>query len=158
MLRALAKNGGVLHLNFGSYFLSDSVAAALDARKAAFKTLRLKTEERLGPDVDLFATDDPLILSELTAIRAAFVPQNATLADVVAQIRYAVDLVGIDHVGYGSDYDGVRDVPVGLEDVSTYPRLTEALLAAGFSKTDIAKISGGNLLRVWRQVLAARHK
>ena len=64
-----------------------------------------------------------------------------------------VKLVGIDHVGIGSDYDGVGDtLPVGLKDVSDFPNLVNGLLGRGYSEADIAKILGGNLMRVWRQV------
>ena len=69
---------------------------------------------------------------------------------------HVVKLVGIDHVGIGSDYDGVGDsLPVGLKDVSTFPNLVAGLLQRGYSEVDIAKILGGNLMRVWRQVEAA---
>ena len=64
-----------------------------------------------------------------------------------------VQLVGIDHVGIGSDYDGVGDtLPVGLKDVSTYPALIQGLLERGYSRKDIQKILGGNLIRVWKEV------
>ena len=68
---------------------------------------------------------------------------------------HVVSLVGIDHVGIGSDYDGVGDsLPVGLKDVSTYPALIEGLLRRGYSEADIVKILGENLLRVWERVEA----
>jgi len=70
----------------------------------------------------------------------------------VANIDHAVKVAGIDHVGIGTDYDGVSSVPVGLEDVSRMPNLTEALLKRGYSETDIKKILGGNFLRVIREV------
>ena len=64
-----------------------------------------------------------------------------------------VQLVGIDHVGIGSDYDGVGDtLPVGLKDVSTYPTLIQGLLERGYSRKDIQKVLGGNLIRVWKEV------
>ena len=64
-----------------------------------------------------------------------------------------VQLVGIDHVGIGSDYDGVGDtLPVGLKDVSSYPALIQGLLERGYSREDIQKILGGNLIRVWKEV------
>ena len=82
-------------------------------------------------------------------------PLRATLADVVAHIRHAVDLAGIDHVGLGSDFDGVGDsLPEGLRDVSMYPNLIDALLASGLSENDVKKIAGENLLRVWSEVEA----
>ena len=64
-----------------------------------------------------------------------------------------VSLVGIDHVGIGSDYDGVGDtLPIGLKDVSSYPNLIEGFLERGYSREDIEKILGGNLIRVWKEV------
>jgi membrane dipeptidase len=75
--------------------------------------------------------------------------EKATVADVVAQIDHVVQLVGIDHVGLGSDFDGVRNLPQDLTDVSCYPNLIGALLEAGYREADIRKICGGNFLRVW---------
>ena len=72
---------------------------------------------------------------------------------IIQHINHVRDLVGIDHVGIGSDYDGVGDsLPDGLKDVSTYPNLIEGLLKAGYSEADIVKIMSGNLLRVLKQV------
>src|SRR5262249_32270589 len=80
----------------------------------------------------------------------------ATLDDVVQHIDHAVHIAGIDHVGIGSDFDGVGDsLPEGLKDVSAYPNLIRALLEKGYSEQDIEKICGGNILRVWSQVEAA---
>ena len=70
----------------------------------------------------------------------------------MAHIDHVVELVGIDHVGFGSDFDGVAAVPVGLDDVANYPNLIEALLEAGYTEEQIEKIAGGNLLRVWAEV------
>jgi membrane dipeptidase len=75
-----------------------------------------------------------------------------TTDDHVANIDHAVKVAGIDHVGIGTDYDGVSSVPVGLEDVSRMPNLTAALLKRGYSETDIKKILGSNFLRVIRGV------
>ena len=72
------------------------------------------------------------------------------LVRVADHIDHVVELVGIDHVGIGSDYDGVRALPEGLEDVSRYPTLLEELLRRGYSEDDIRKIWSGNLMRVWR--------
>ena len=78
------------------------------------------------------------------------------MTDVADHIDYVVQLVGIDHVGLGSDYDGVGPtLPVGLEDVSTYPTLVAELLRRGYSEADVRKVLGGNLMRVWRAVEAA---
>lgn len=79
----------------------------------------------------------------------------ATLEDVVRHIDHIVDLVGPDHVGLGSDFDGIDGTPIGLEDVSRLPALTEALLARGYDEASVEKILGGNFLRVFQTVLPA---
>ena len=77
----------------------------------------------------------------------------ASVDDVLDQIDHIVDLVGIDHVGIGSDFDGVGDtLPIGLKDVSTYPNLIRGLFERGYGEAEIRKILGGNLLRVWAEV------
>ncbi|KAK9769215.1 putative Membrane dipeptidase [Seiridium cardinale] len=80
------------------------------------------------------------------------VPENATLAQVADHITYIGDLIGYDHVGVGSDFDGIPSVPKGLEDVSKYPDLFAELLKRGVSDKDAAKVAGGNILRVWKDV------
>jgi membrane dipeptidase len=76
---------------------------------------------------------------------------RGTYRDVVDHIEHLVKVGGIDHVGIGSDFDGITMWPVGLDDVSSYPRLTEELLHRGYSEADIHKILGGNVLRAFRQ-------
>lgn len=80
-----------------------------------------------------------------------FVPANNTLAQVVRHIRHIGELIGYDHVGIGTDYDGIESTPVGLEDVSKFPDLIAELLRQGISDKDAAKIAGQNLLRVWKE-------
>ena len=79
-------------------------------------------------------------------------PVKTHVSDVVDHIDHVVELVGIDHVGIGSDFDGFTHAPVGLEDVSAYPNVIAELLRRGYSKDDIRKICGDNLLRVWSTV------
>jgi len=82
----------------------------------------------------------------------------ATMADVIRHMEHVRDVAGIDHVGIGGDFDGISSVPVGLEDVSTYPALIAELLRRGWSETDVRKVIGQNVLRAWRQAeqVAAR--
>ncbi|KAI4608431.1 hypothetical protein J4E80_009055 [Alternaria sp. BMP 0032] len=80
-----------------------------------------------------------------------FVPENNTLAHVVRHIRHIGELIGYDHVGIGTDYDGIESTPEGLEDVSKFPDLIAELLRQGISDEDAAKIAGRNLLRVWEE-------
>ena len=100
---------------------------------------------------------------EADAFQATFEAENplrlADMTDVADHIDHVRDLVGIDHVGLGSDYDGVGPtLPVGLEDVSTFPNLVAELLRRGYSDEDVRKVLGGNAMRVWRAVEAAATK
>ncbi|KAK6219705.1 membrane dipeptidase [Colletotrichum tabaci] len=87
-----------------------------------------------------------------------YVPGNATLAQVVRHVLHIGNLIGFDHVGFGSDFDGIGSVPKGLEDVSKYPDLVAELLRQGVSDEDAAKVVGGNVLRVWKEVDAVAAK
>ena len=97
---------------------------------------------------------------ELVAFRQAWIEENgtypyATLDETLDHFDHVVELVGVDYVGIGSDYDGVGDsLPIGLKDVSSYPNLVEGLIGRGYSDEDIVKILGGNMMRVWREVEA----
>ncbi len=133
MIRALAKKGGVIDINFSCGFLSQRSEDA---------------EAQLMPK--LMATRNPNEAALAAEYKAA-VPQ-ATLDDVVAHIDHVVKIAGVDAVGIGSDFDGVMCVPKGLEDVSKFPNLTRALLEKGYSEGDLRKIYGGNVLRVMRAV------
>jgi membrane dipeptidase len=144
MIVALAENGGVLQINFGSGFLTRE---AHDQSQAFFAAAGAFAQER-GLE-----RNDPAVEEFAESWWQENPRRYADLADVVAHIDHVVDLVGIDHVGFGSDFDGVGDsLPVGLKDVSQYPNLFAALLDAGYSEEDVTKIASGNLLRVWEEV------
>jgi len=143
MIRALARNGGVIGINFGAGFVSAKDAGALRQRIGQ----AVATEPDLvGPALDEFARAD--YLKEYGEMK----PAAATIDDAVAQVVHAVRIAGVDHVGIGSDWDGINMVPTGLEDVSKMPALTAKLLERGLSEEDVRKILGGNLLRVLRAV------
>ncbi|KZN58514.1 dipeptidase [Pseudoalteromonas luteoviolacea] len=140
MLLALKKNGGVIQINFGSSFVTSSSRSWYHKRSA---------EEKEATSRGANKTD----------FRAAYIARNpfpfATLEQVLDHIDHVVKLIGIEHVGIGSDYDGVGDsLPVGLKDVSTYPNLVQGLLDRGYSEKGIKLILGGNTLRVWKQAEA----
>jgi len=96
-------------------------------------------------------TDDPKEQTKLYRAQLLMLPRP-TLADVADHIDHIRNLIGIDHIGLGGDYDGMPPGPIGLEDVSTYPALLTELLRRGYSDADIAKIAGGNILRVMQAV------
>jgi len=140
MIRALARNGGVIQIAFGSSFVSGAYQAA-DAGMWHF------IEEH---KIDLASAEGR---SRLQEYRAEHRFPEVTIADLVANIDHVVKLVGVDHVGFGSDFDGVGDaLPTGMKSVAEYPNLIFALLRLGYSEKDIEKICSGNLLRVWSEV------
>jgi membrane dipeptidase len=98
-----------------------------------------------GADLDAFAAKEQLSLHPKVG--------NATVEDAAECIDHIVKIAGIDHVGIGSDFDGIPTVPQGLEDVSKMPNLTAALLKRGYTEKDIRKIMGENFLRVVREVV-----
>ena len=143
MITLLAEKGGVIQIAYAPGFLSE---AAQKQSTELWATMRQYMEEN---DV---AMGSP----EFNDRIALFFEQNpkveTSVADVADHIEHVIKLVGIDHVGIGSDFDGISSAPTGLEDVSTYPNLIEELLRRGLSEQDIRKICGENLLRVWSEV------
>jgi membrane dipeptidase len=145
MIRALAANGGVMMINFGSGFLTQEAKEYASSRWAAAAAFRLEHND-LSADA---VRDRFKVRWEAEHGPMPF----ASLEDVLDHFDHVVDLVGVDSVGIGSDYDGVGDsLPTGLKDVSSYPNLVEGLLRRGYSEADIRKILGENLLRVWTAV------
>lgn len=144
MIRRLAETGGVIQINFGSTFLLQRVQDDRDALRAALADSLAERGLVPGtPEADAYAE----------AYEARHPLRLADVTDVADHIDHVVALVGIDHVGLGSDYDGVGPtLPTGLEDVSTYPNLVAELLGRGYSEADVRKILGGNILRVWTEV------
>lgn len=141
MLKALAENGGVIMIAFGSSFLSETFQKQND-------TIQEGVADYLKENNLKDGSPEAVIYSQ----KQRKANPIGTVDDVVKHIDRVVQLVGIDHVGFGSDFDGVFGLPAGLQDVSGFPNLIEALLKKGYSEEDIAKICSGNVLRVWRQV------
>ena len=136
VLKLIPRNGGVIMVNFASGFIVPSYArASMTARRE----LRARY-----PDPDAFA-------KAFEDWSKANPGQRGTVSDVVDHIDHIIKVAGIDHVGIGSDFDGITAWPVGLDDVSDYPRLTEELLKRGRSEADVHKILGGNVLRAFRE-------
>jgi membrane dipeptidase len=137
VLAALGANGGVCMVTFLPAFVSPAVAEwNAEARAEA---------RRRG-----IAKGDPAHDALITRLAEQRPPPTATLAEVVTHIEHVRDVAGIDHVGIGGDYMGQEPMPEGLEDVSGYPRLFDALADRGWSGADLAKLAGENVLRVLR--------
>ncbi len=144
MIKALAKNRGVIQINFGSGFLYKD---ARDWRETMDELRDIYLEAR-----GLDKHDDESKQFEKDYRREHPYPY-ATLDDLVASFEHVIGLVGTEHVGIGSDFDGVGDsLPEGMKDVSYYPALIEALLKREYPVDVIQAIMGGNLMRVWREV------
>lgn len=143
-IRLLAKQGGVIQINFGSAFLDEEANRQSLAYWEEFKAFMKVNDLTSGdPRAKAFSRD---YWSERDRI-------YADVSQVVDHIDHVVKLVGVDHVGLGSDFDGVGDsLPTGLKDVSYYPNLIRAMLQRGYSEEDVSKICGENLLRVWSEV------
>ncbi len=138
VLREVKKNGGVIMVNFFSGFITHEGARLLPEMTKAYRDLKKR-----HPNADEFRTayaqwkkDHPM--------------PTGSLHDVVDHIEHIIKVAGVDHVGIGSDYDGIGSVPSQLEDVSTYPYITQELLNRGHAREAIHKILGGNALRVLR--------
>ncbi len=144
LIRALGANGGVLQFNFGSSFLRMDVRQSNSAENAALRTFTSAHKvSHNSPEAEAFLQD----------YRRTHPPLFAGIDDLIRHIDHAVGLIGVDHVGLGSDFEGLDDeLPVGLKDVSMYPNLIAALADHGYSREDIAKICSGNILRVWTEV------
>jgi len=142
-IQRLAAKGGVIQINFGSGFLTAEANAWSLAEWKAETEFIERTNAKEGT-------------AELDEFRETYKKEHpfprASIDDVVAHIEHVVEIAGIDAVGLGSDFDGVGPtLPTGLEDVSKYPNLIGKLLDRGHTVEEIAKILGGNLMRVWRE-------
>ena len=145
MLRALARNGGVVFINFNAAYLDPAAAAVFgpmrDARDKEIAAMMAANR------------DNPRRWEMKRAIQERYRARlpKVGIDAVLRHIDHAAKLMGADHVGLGSDFDGISGMaPAGLEDVSKYPVLVQGLIGMGYSDADIRKIMGENLLRVMR--------
>lgn len=144
MIKKLAETGGVIMINFGSSFVTQQANRYGDIIRKQIAAIN----EQYGKGSDEAE-------QRIAAVRTKNPFPFASLEQVLDHIDYVKNLVGIDYIGIGSDYDGVGDsLPVGLKDVASYPNLVQGLLDRGYSEADIKKILNENLIRVWREVEA----
>jgi len=140
-IKAIAKNGGVIHLNFYAGFIDSTYEK---------KALAFRSNHKAEIDSLIKLSYQPeyagMIISEKYPTElASMLPPLSVLID---HLDYIVKLVGVDHVGLGSDFDGIEAPPKGLKGVEDFPEITKALITRGYSKKDIHKILGGNFIRV----------
>jgi membrane dipeptidase len=146
MIQKMKVNNGVIMINFGSTFLDGEVAIKRTEVQQKIGAILKKEgltyrDEAAKPIIEKFLKTNPMAFADI---------------EIVADhIDHVVKLAGIDHVGFGSDFDGVGDsLPTGLKDVRDYPNLIYTLLVRGYSESDIEKVCSGNLFRVWNEVIA----
>jgi len=140
-IKAIAKNGGVIQLNFNPGFIDSNFAK----KETAFlKKHAAENDSLMKAGVGDFYSMDYLYQKYTEEANAMRPP----LSMIIDHIDYIVKLVGVDYVGLGSDFDGINLTPQQLDDVTTYPLITKALVEKGYTKKDINKILGGNFLRV----------
>jgi membrane dipeptidase len=141
VLRAVAKNGGVVMVNFAPPYVS----AARNRREADHAAER--TRFNSPPYAGLYIGQPERAKAALAEWEAQHPMPVTTLAQVADHVEHIRQVAGVDHVGIGSDFDGIPDAPVGLEGVDRYPALLEELMRRGWSDADIGKLAGENLLR-----------
>ena len=149
MLRAVAKNGGVVDVNFYSAFDDETFRKEVDAQH---KEVEAATEQYIAQQK---AAGKPVSYMEVDHIQREYLAKipRPPLKSLIDQIDHIAKVAGVDHVGLGSDFDGVSGaLPQGMDSVADLPKITQALLDRGYKPGDIKKILGGNVLRVFRQV------
>jgi membrane dipeptidase len=141
-IRAVAKNGGVIHVNFYSGFIDSNFNKRKNAFIATHSTEADSLKALKKPNYEI----EEIMMQKYPAEAEALRPSLSQLMD---HIDYIVKLAGVDHVGLGSDFDGIESSPKQLDDVTSYPVIAKALKERGYSKKDIKKILGGNFIRVF---------
>lgn len=156
MLRAVARNGGVVQVNFFSAFIDQKFLDAYKAQKPERDAAIAAFEEKYQKEHNLASTP----YSAEAALEkewAAKIPRPP-LSSLIDHIDHIAKVAGVDHVGLGSDFDGVTSLPQGLDSAADLPKITDALLQRGYTPAQVRKILGGNLMRVFRQVERVSHQ
>jgi membrane dipeptidase len=155
MIKALAAKGGVIQINYHVAFLSQKYVDATKAKPEILKQVAVQVAQKCAKD-----DENCQLITENQVIHKLMLDgtlPKVSWTEIVDHIDHAVKVGGIDHVGLGSDYDG-SDMPVGMEDVTHLPQITQALLDRGYSDADIKKILGENTLRVMAEAERVSHE
>src|SRR5437762_3929229 len=148
VMRALAKNNGVVMINYHAAFLSEEFRVASEKKSGTVVEAMAAMSKKCGGNEACTTLESERIDRE--AMATGELP-NVSWQKIVEHIDHAVKVAGADHVGLGSDFDGAT-MPIGMEDASKLPKITDALLKKGYSDADVEKILGGNILRVMEAV------
>jgi len=147
MLRALARNGGVAMVNFNAPFVSEDYRRAWQAQKLERDQAIEDAHEKAEAEKRPFTFEAEMKLEKEWAAKIPRPPFNS----IIDHIDHMAKVAGVDHVGLGSDFDGVAALPEGMNSVADLPKITQALVERGYSAEQIHKVLGGNLLRVMRE-------
>ena len=156
MLRAVARNGGVVQVNFFSAFVDQKFLDAYKAMKPERDAAIAAFEEKYKREHNVESVPYSA-LAPLEKEWAAKIPRPP-LSSLIDHIDHIAKVAGVDHVGLGSDFDGVTSLPEGLDSAADLPKITQALLDRGYTPAQIKKILGGNLLRVFKQAERVSHQ
>jgi membrane dipeptidase len=155
MLRAIAKNGGVVQVNFYNAFIDENYRKAEEAQRPE----ELKAREVRANELKMAGKPVTYIALEQVGREWAAKIPRPPLKSLLDHIDHIAKVAGVDHVGLGSDFDGVSGAtPEGIDSAADLPKITQALLDRGYSADDIRKILGGNLLRVFREAERISHE
>ncbi|WP_260705955.1 dipeptidase [Edaphobacter flagellatus] len=154
MLRAVAKNNGVVMVNFFPAFIDEQWRLAWNASKPE----RQKAQDALEAEYKAKGQPVPFEASDKIDREFAALIGRAPFNSLIDHFDHVIKVAGIDHVGIGTDFDGIPVPPAGIDSAADLPKVTEALMARGHSADDMRKLLGGNLLRVFRAVEAAQQK
>jgi membrane dipeptidase len=153
MLRAMTNNGGVVMVNFYSAFIDENYRkASSDPEKIKQRDAEVEAYKKAHPHSD----GSPVTYDETAPIEKRWAAQfpRPPLKSLIDHIDHVAKVAGIDHVGLGSDFDGVTSLPEGIDSVADLPKITQALYQRGYTREQILKILGGNFMRVMREVEA----
>lgn len=145
-LRAIKKNNGVVFINFAPWFI-DSTFGRKEAAMKEHNVARIDSLRVIAPR-DEFMQE--VFIDE--GLKEEYAPIRPTLQTLMDHFDYVAKLIGVDHVGIGSDFDGISVTPAGMDDVTFYPQITRELFARGYTENDVRKILGQNFLRVLKEV------
>lgn len=148
MLRAVAKNGGVVQVNFASFFDDQTYLTQYESQQAAMRRSFRDLDAKLKDATPEVRAREHEKLAEEWEKKIPRPPFKS----LIDHIDHIAKVAGVDHVGLGSDFDGISSAPEGMDSAADLPKITEALMARGYTAQDMRKILGGNLLRVFREV------
>jgi membrane dipeptidase len=148
MLRAVGQYGGVVMVNFYSSFLSNEYRLAVKAQQPAIDQAVAEAKAKLQAEGKPVPNE---LAEQIGKSYTAKIPRPP-LSVLIDHIDHIAKIAGIDHVGLGSDFDGIPSSPEGMDSAADLPKITQALMARGYSAEDMHKILGGNFLRVFAKV------